>query len=446
MAKILAIDGRVRAANGRLITDARGAPCCCPAERRYRIFYNCCDLGSSTPLMAMAPAVFDHITATCQPVPDLVVRVVGQRACYTPGTATASVTREDAVARNLLIVENIAQVQCVPTRDDLPVDQCYTESCPECPQDCCLTDYFRHDCPDIQYVVLANGVPDPKRNRCCVYGREAEVIWSHDVRTTEEQYTSFQYGEATNGCPPGCYDNLLAFRRNSQVTERYVNRFRACEPDGTNPIRFVDCISGERYVRLALLTRRRDDPNNCLGYVDDVNDQESRSSDCWTNFAEGYPLPPIELFPSRPCRQLVRNYDGTTYFAITESCGGDPPTPDTVCEPFTGFYGVQRQQLDRNAYTETEYVTTFRYGVDCFSGSYVFDQRATTKQYGLGCPRDGALLATYHIIRTASYSIRTTASDGCDRSICDGFRTATPTAPFPFPSPPSPVLGGLELL
>ncbi|NBW11776.1 MAG: hypothetical protein EBR82_27465 [Caulobacteraceae bacterium] len=123
---------------------------------------------------------------------------------------------------------------------------------------------------------------------------------------------------------------------------------------------------------------------------------------------------------------------------ITPDCGsitGD--VTNTVCTNLVGFRSIQRQQLDRNQFIETEWLTTFRYGVGCFQGSYLFDQMATQRQYGLGCPRDGAILSRRHVITQADYSIRTIARDNCDPSACNGFQTpdqmqvTLPLAPLP---------------
>jgi len=444
MAKIIAIDGRVRAANRRLVTNALGAPCCCPSARSFRLFYNCCDLGNAVPILAVSEAVVLHLQATCESGVDLVVRLGGRADCFSPGSQTQNVTREQAESMGLVIVDDAARLTCQATDESFPVDRCYTQTCPECPGECCLLNYFRHQCPDARVVIIDNGVPDRKRNRCCNYGREAEAIWTHSRREVVEGYTSFQYYEPTNGCGPGCYDELLAFRTRRQTYQRYHNRFRACDADGTTPDRVIDCISGEFYTRIEQTTRRRDNLDNCLAYVDDVNDNESRSTDCWTDLASGYPISP--LFPRRPSRSNVRNYDGTIWVNIEPETGSVTNDLDgTVCEDVSNFRSIQRQLLDRDQYTETEWLTTFRYGVDCSGGSYLFDQMATTRVYGLGCPRDGAILGRVHIVTQSSYSIRITARDNCDPASCNGFQRPEPTGPA-LPFSPEPVPGALEFL
>lgn len=391
--------------------------------------------------------MLEELNRTCEIGVDLVVRLSGRSGCFTPSSQTRNVTKEQAEQQGLVVVDDIAMLSCVRTSERFPADRCYTESCPECPSDCCLLNYFRHVCPDIAVKVINNGVPDPKQNRCCNYGREAEAIWTYSTRTTEELYTSFTRGEGgTDGCAPGCYDELMTFRRRAQTYRRYANRFRACDADGTIPDIAVDCISGEFYNLIETTNRIRNNPDNCLSYVDDVNVQESRNSDCWTDIAAGYPLSP--LFPRRACRSLIRNYDDSLFILIQEDCGevGSTVTPFTVCDDLASVRSVQRQLLDRNAYSEMEYLTTFRYGVDCFQGRYLFDQMVTTRFYGLGCPRDGALIARSHTVTEASYSIRTTARDNCDPRSCDGFRRTDRNVTLPGLPVPQPIVGALEFL
>ena len=417
------------------------------------MFYNCCDLSNSVPVMAMAPSLFDAVRAACAPgwspgqSLDLVVRVPGSVACFTPGSMTAEVTRDDAIARNLIVVDPGTTVECVPTDDTLPADRCYTETCPICPQECCITNYYRHQCPDIQDVVISNGVPDRKRNRCCVYGREADFIWTMQSREVTESYTSFSLYSPWRGCGPGCYDELLTDRNITTIYQRYHNKYRECDADGSLPVFQFECVSGESQFLRESTLRRRDSEDNCLAYVDDVTTQNIRNNDCFPFGAspDRVPLPPPGLFPARPTRGIVQNYDGTTHFPISEGGAGTLDNR-TVCSDIAGFRSVSKAQIDRDAWTETEWVTTFQYGVGCFQGRYHFDQMATTRMYGVGCPRDGSIVARYHFIRTATYSIRTTSMEHCDRSICDGFQRDDRQIILPGPLDPQPIFGAMEML
>ncbi len=448
-----------------MVTTNAGAACCCPSEPRYNLLFNCCDYSNATPLVAVRNDIFETLRRQCDPewfpgrAYDMVLRVQGRRTCYTPGTLSPSITRAQAVERELIIVEDPAIIACVPQDDTFPENQCYTESCPICPRDCCIVNHFKHDCADIDIVVMNNSnEPDPKRNRCCVYGRKVDFIWTTNIRETSEDFEAIQGWLDTsvpplNYCPPGCYAPLLTRREITVQRNRERHQHTQCDTDGTLPPIPTVCMEREQQFTRDGFVRVRRQPGNCLNYVDDPFSERFIDTECRPLIGLRVPLPPA--FGRAVRLPPVLNFDGTIFTQIAET-PGLLQSPNYQCVDLVNHRSILKSLVDRDVWTETEFITTFRYGVGCFSGSSLFDQMRITRAYGFGCPPDGAITQTYRRVVEKSYSIRTLAVDLCDRRVCEGFRTGTPTAPFPFPLPPPPLtenpgsgdslIGGLELL
>lgn len=448
-----------------MVTTNDGAVCCCPTEPRYNLLFNCCDYSNATPLVALRNDIFETLRRQCDPdwfpgrAYDMVLRVQGRRTCYTPGTNRPPITREQALERDLLIVDDPAIIACVPQDDTFPENQCYTESCPICPRDCCIVTYFKHDCPDIDVVVMDNSnQPDPKRNRCCVYGRKVEFGWTIHTRETSEEFEAIQgYLDTSvpplNYCPPGCYAPLLRSRGVRVNRERERHQHTQCDTDGTLPPIPTVCMERERQFTSDGFFRERQQPGNCLNYIDRPFSRHFIDTECRPLINARYPFPNIPF--GRASRAApVLNFDGTIFTQIVEEPGLG--AINYQCVDLVNHRSILKSLVDRDVWTETEFITTFRYGVGCYSGSSLFDQMRITRYYGFGCPPDGTIMQTYRRVVEKSFYIRTLAVDLCDRRVCEGFRTGTPTAPFPFPLPPppltenpgssDPLIGGLELL
>lgn len=423
--------------------------CCCetqppPPSDRYVIFGDCCGLPS--PLIAVKVSLVVEFANECSNnIGFVVVRVIGQERCYSafwpPTSPTLSL--ETVRSMNIQPFDTRNQIQCVETKTTNPPFQCRTESCPECPRDCCIAIvYGTRQCPDIQDRSWFNPASDPSDLFCCSYGRQCTSTWRHNYRLEEKTYT---YCATDSG---DCFGNRLLDESLTQYSDEEVRRFTRCLENGTSPEFGSECISHNHYARQYA---RSLDP--CTGSVTGVSDRQFQR---WNTCVDGPsvgPLPPEEFFPARPRRT----------FDIGPFCNGEDPietfdevgnfnrNDPPVCQDVDNNVTIKRRGSDRDCstYSQETTTTTIRYDVNCLRGSYYFDQFTEVRGYGMTCPPDGSLLYTRRITRSASYFITIDATEYCDPTLCDQYRRR-PNAMMPFTRQDvfnsQPIQGALNLL
>jgi len=423
MAKIIAIDGRVRAANRRLVTDALGAPCCCVDVGRLYIFRECCD---NLPRFVVTQAVRDELIQRCSltlgSFPTILVRQQGSNTCYSLDITTAgTITREDAIRAGYPIIEDAQTLECVDrTRPDLQPNNCFASptQCRPCPRQCCLTHIYRKNCPDIH---VADALP--KANICCSYGSRARRIYRHEMRYQRENYLTLNTAAIPDPwCPyTGCLQELFGERVSTQRNEEDISLYIAC-PDVLPPNnRRHVCESYSLYTRDTSTTRRwafaapRPTDTNCLQYEDTVNDQENRNNDCGP---DGGLIP--SGFPRRMGR-IARRRPECDVYAIG---AGDPVCDDIDVTCVIG-------DVNDQAYTTERLI--YRYGVSCTTGSayYRLERETRSGRQIAGPCQPDKLIARETMEMRWSYSIQILDRRDCPTNICDGYARSGSVSTFP---------------
>jgi hypothetical protein len=425
MAKIIAIDGRVRAVNGRLVTDALGAPCCCADTGVIYVFVECCD---RLPRFVLTKAAMDALLARCAFSPDqltAVVRRPGSDVCYSYDRAARTLTRDQAVALGYEVIEDSTLLLCVDTtRPDGVANRCNAapEDCRPCPRQCCLMRVWRAKCPDPTRVETL-----PKANVCCNYGRVARRTLYYSRRYERSDFVVYNAtGSVDPFCPPGCYVDLLTARYSTVDTGREVARFTACNDDLEIPDDGgFECIEAEHRSTYESINRRwaflNPQPNDssCLTYVDSPTFDEQRSTEC-----RDLSLVPAG-FPPRLRRTIQRNADGSVCNIL------DRDGPEEFCLDryqatcVTGIPNVSRSTV----------TTTYQYGVGCRQGSFFWLREVEVREpdnVDPSCPQAaGALIYRERYQEEYTWSIATERFDGCPVNVCDGYQREGTYSTFP---------------
>ena len=425
MAKIIAIDGRVRAANRRLVTDALGAPCCCADTGVIYVFVECCD---RLPRFVLTKAAMDALLARCAFSPDqltAVVRRPGSHICYSYDPAYRTLTREQAIALGYEVLENSSLLLCVDTtRPDAVANRCNAapEDCRPCPRQCCLMRVWRARCPDPTRVETL-----PKANVCCNYGRVARRTLYYSRRYERSDYTILNATGSTDPfCPPGCYVDLLTARYSTVDTGREIARFTACNDDLEIPDDGgFECIEAEHRSTVESINRRwaflNPQPNDssCLTYVDSPTFDEQRSADCRdTSLVPGG-------FPARLRRTIQRNADGTVCNILDRN--GDE---EFCSDRYQATCVTDIPNVSRSTVT-----TTYQYGVGCRQGSFFWLREVEVRQpdnVDPSCPQAAnALIYRERYQEEYTWSIATERRDGCPVNVCDGYQREGTYSTFP---------------
>lgn len=450
MARIIAIDRRPRVVNRRMLTDARGATCCCRDVARLYLFRECCD---NLPRFAVTQAVRDELVRRCSLTlgnfPTILVHQLGDqtKTCYSLDmTVGGTITREEAIAAGYPIIEDATRLECVDrTRPDLQPARCFASptECRECPRQCCLTAIWRKACPDAQRVDAL-----PKANVCCSYGRQAERTWSYSLRTEDEVYRVLNNaGGIDPFCPPGCHVELLTRRSVGTRSGRETAIFTACPDSLPVPVDAFRCVSAAHYQSEDTLLRRWNflDPRpgdaSCLTSEDTSTSSEYRSQDCLARTI--IPLEDVGGgigFKARPTR--IARGNGRRCNQYIQNGGGEPACDDVQEVCTDDLYG------DPNSgYTITT-ETTFRYGLACNQGSYYWRQVIevrTGDRFTTDCPR-GALVSRSVIEERSEWSIRVLDRRECPTNVCDGYARDGTISSFPVtPLGPQPIESGAFL-
>jgi hypothetical protein len=425
MAKIIAIDGRVRAANRRLVTNALGAPCCCADTGVIYVFVECCD---RLPRFVLTKAAMDALLARCafsSDQPTAVVRRPGSDVCYSYDPAYRTLTRDQAVALGYEVIEDSTLLLCVDTtRPDGVANRCNAapEDCRPCPRQCCLMRVWRARCPDPTRVETL-----PKANVCCNYGRVARRTLYYSRRYERSDYTVLNASGSTDPfCPPGCYVDLLTARYSTVDTGREVARFTACNDDLEIPDDGgFECIEAEHRSTVESINRRwaflNPQPNDssCLTYVDSPTFDEQRSAECRdTSLVPGG-------FPARLRRTIQRNADGSVCNIL------DRDGPEEFClDRYQATCVTDIPNVSRATIT-----TTYQYAVGCRQGSFFWLREVEVRQpdnVDPSCPQAaGALIYRERYQEEYTWSIATERADGCPVNVCDGYQREGTYSTFP---------------
>jgi hypothetical protein len=426
MAKIIAIDGRVRAANRRLVTNALGAPCCCADTGVIYVFVECCD---RLPRFVLTKAAMDALLARCAFSPEqptAVVRRPGSDVCYSYDPAYRTLTRDQAVALGYEVIEDSTLLLCVDTtRPDGVANRCNAapEDCRPCPRQCCLMRVWRARCPDPTRVETL-----PKANVCCNYGRVARRTLYYSRRYERSDYTVLNASGSTDPfCPPGCYVDLLLVQGGFVESGREVARFTACNDDLEIPDDGgFECLEAEHYQREYGFGRRwpfrdfRPGDSNCLAY-EDINqyDNEQRSAECRdTSLVPGG-------FPARLRRTIQRNADGSVCNIL------DRDGPEEFClDRYQATCVTDIPNVSRATVT-----TTYQYQVGCRQGSFFWLREVEVRQpdnVDPSCPQAaGALIYRERYQEEYTWSIATERADACPVNVCDGYQREGTYSTFP---------------
>lgn len=440
MARIIAIDRRPRVVNRRMLTDARGATCCCRDVARLYLFRECCD---NLPRFAVTQAVRDELVRRCSLTlgnfPTILVHQLGDqtKTCYSLDmTVGGTVTRDEAIAAGYPIIEDATRLECVDrTRPDLQPARCFASptECRECPRQCCLTAIWRKACPDVQVVDAL-----PKANVCCSYGRKARRIYRTSMRYENVSYLTLNTAAVPDAwCPyVGCLQELFGQRVNTQRDEEDVSVYTACPdvlpPDNNAYI----CERRSVYTRDASTTRRwafadpRPTDTDCLTHEDTVSDQEYRNNDCGPDYG---------LIPATFPRRLGRNRRPRPLCDELVFGGSEPVCNDIdeTCVEVDLQYGTTRTTR-----------TIFRYGVTCNQGSAFFRQEVEVRSNaGVSAPcAPDKLISRSTFEQSWSYSIQVLDRRECPTNVCDGYARDGTISTFPVtPIGPQPIESGAFL-
>lgn len=403
--------------------------CCCknPLLDNYVLFNDCCGNSDTPPIAVKVSLVIEFSNQCSNGLSFVVVRIPGQEKCYSaswpPTYPTVSLSVVQAAG--LQIFDNNQQIRCVDTQRTSPPNKCNTETCPECPDNCCIAvTYSPRNCPDVQQGGWFDPpVSDPANFFCCSYGRQCTARYLHNFRIEIKRFSYCATGDT-------CLGNRLQQITLQEQFNDETYKYTRCRADGTRPEFPVECLSHNNYQRYYFQNL-----NSCTGQTIDIGDQQffpGCSRDDPLNVGN-FPFPPRSLFPYRP-RVLQQ---------IDRFCGNDrqinvyeerfqSDSSDSVCENVENETNVVHLVYERDCsiYERTTITTTIRYEVSCNRGSYFFDQRFESRAYGMGCPPDGALTGTTRITRNSSYSIDINATELCDPSLCDQYRRRTAGSPI----------------
>ena len=426
MPKLIMRDRQLGVVARQLVTDARGAPCCCADVGVVYVFVECCD---RLPRFVLTKAAMDALLARCAFSADqlaAMVRRPGSDVCYSYDGAYRTLTREQAVALGYEVIEDSSLLLCVDTtRPDRVANRCNAapQDCRPCPRQCCLMRVWRARCPDPTKVETL-----PKANLCCNYGRVARRTLYYSRRYERSDFIVLNAtGSVDPFCPPGCYVDLLLRQGGFVESGREVARFTACDEDLQIPDNGgFECLEAEHYQREYGFDRRwpfrdfRPGDANCLAF-EDVNqyDNERRTSECRDFF-----LVPGG-FPSRARRTLQRNDDGSVCNILDRN--GD--------EEFCGdrFQGTCTTVIPN--VSATTVTTTYRYSVGCRQGSYFMLKEIESRlpdNVDPSCPQAaGALIYRERFQEEYTWSIATERADGCPADVCDGYQREGTYSTFP---------------
>jgi hypothetical protein len=417
MAKLIASQRKLGLVRRKLVTDAGGALCCCTRPDLYQVFVDCCD---GIPRFAVSQTALNAIRARCGPLATLglIVRLDGARTCYRDQGITM-LTKEQVIAAGYEAIENDRRLTCVETSSAYPPSRCYTQSCPYCTSECCLTGLYRKQCP----ILMPDSLP--KNNVCCSYGRQATRTEKYSTRYEAIEFTSLFTGGDDPFCQPPnhCYSELFSQRQIRTSSGEQVVRFTQCDAVGTPARPRVECIRAQHYASEQSVRRRwafnepKETDTNCLQYEDiPTNLQEERSQAC-IGVTDDTAILAISTFPNRPLRIVNTNPDGSQCIEIIESGGYGE---GSVCENLVDFrtvcYGTNA------GFPVKTSITNFSMSVGCSQGSYSFHQVTDWRADDtFACPEPGSLIRREIISHTASYSIAINAREGCAPTVCDKY-------------------------
>lgn len=403
--------------------------CCCvtPQQNLYVVGYNCCEGWESVPRIAVKLDIVRQLESQCSWEYALIVRLAGNESCFQLVALFGNTipyyvfsTREAAVAAGLTIVEDRNLIQCVTNNRENPQVRCGTQSCPECPRNCCFVHIYPKECPDFHRLPTDK----PKENLCCSWGRDYTITINYNTRLVEEYYNLI--GEL--------YVKNVVTYSGSEVVRRIM-----CDANDPDVPGGIECLSASHYKSQEFTTR------------DGTTFSEERLNRCIT---PAYPVrqsapiygpgdtvvwPSVTVFPARPGRTVGINPDGSSYTTITFD-GGDLNVDGPVCNDLDEFVSSLIYAVDRNDTTEERFTTTFRYGLTCLQGSSLFDQ---TREV-ISRP-DNTLYARVRFVHRASFSVAINSNTFCPRTVCDGY-AQTGNIVSLSGLPPQPIQGALNLL
>lgn len=446
MAKIIAIDRKLRHLDRQLVLDTDDATCCCGGPV-YLIFRDCC---TAEVTFAVREDIAQIVLRSCPPTRFLYVfKIDGRDQCnFHDPIAPTRRSRVDLFyvqALGIPIIEDAGRLSCVPTLQSNNWARCYTTTCPVCDTNCCLRGFYRKRCP-----VLETGGGESLV--CCNFGNNPTATYYWNKRVITEGYISLNNrGSLDPFCPePVCYPELFRGRSLEQDTGTLRYNFRTCDDDGIPLLNGRGiCLSRNEY-RLEERTFRRYGfdgtipwATNCLQYVDDVVRDENRITDCGDadrsihSVLPGYPDTWFPRFRAVRTLPFDNGVEACTELILMPA---GPTTEREVCSPVSGHVGTCTRRI--GGYLEvTTYTTSFDMTIGCGGGRFYFEQYAETRAQGqMECPEPGSLIGRKTTIWEATYSINIPTRRFCDTDMCDGFATE-PGGGGPFVTPVGGALG-----
>jgi len=433
MAKIIAIDRKLRHLDRKLVLDTDDATCCCGGPA-YLIFRDCC---TGVVTFAVREDIARIVRQSCPDTRFLYVfKIDGRDQCnFHDPIAPTQQSRVDLLyvqVNGIPIIDDAGRLSCVPTLQSNNWARCYTTSCPVCDTaNCCLRGFYRKRCP-----VLETGGGEALV--CCNFGNNPTGTYYWNKRRTTEEYTYIRSGSIDGFCPPGCYSELLRRRAFNQWTGRIVYNYRICDNDGFRIGNGLGtCLSRDDYTRMDELTRlyaiegHVENATNCTQYRDVLRNYENRITDC-----SGYQRGPYDIlpgysdtwFPLVRATRLAGDPDGgecTEFISVPSNVvlGAE------ICNSVNGHVATCTRRFG-GALEVTTYTTSFVMTIGCGEGRFYFDQVAETRAEGQwACPDPGSLLRRTHETWEATYSISMPSRRFCDADMCDGYVTEPGSGP-----------------
>jgi hypothetical protein len=395
--------------------------CCCQESQlnNYAIFYNCCRTDNTRIAIKVSLAI-EFYNQCSNNIGFVVVKIPGQEKCYSSNWPLRFIaTLEQAQSAGLQIFDTRQQVECVETKTSSPSLKCRTETCPTCPNDCCIAIVYPRNCPDIQSGEVFNPLIDPSNYFCCSYGRQCLANWTHSFRKETKSYGACFIDSNT------CFGNRLQEEGLTEYYDEETRRLTRCFEDGSRPEFGTECVFHNHYAR-----QYENFYDVCTGASTHASDFEfQRWPGCIpdgnrSSLPNG-PLPPPIIFPVRPVARPVATLsycDNNDNIRIPEE-RIEGTSEDPICENIENETIVYRKSYDRDCqvYEQIKATTTFRYEANCLRGSYYFDQSIECRAYGFQCPPDGSLLWTEKTRRSSSYVISIELGTLCDPNLCNQY-------------------------